>query len=103
MASAEDIARLRAIGPAPVLEERFPDDESLGAFLDSAGTVKRAAGLLWEERVAQTSHLVNIREGSSQREMQQEFQNAVLLAARYLGHEFSSDTRKSAKTYSIER
>jgi hypothetical protein len=107
MASAADLARLRAIAPDPIIEEHYPTDELLTEFLEdqAGGDIRRAAGLLWEMRVAQTSHFVDIREGSSQRSMQQEFENAVALAARYLGDEFSSQptARAHARTHPITR
>lgn len=103
MATPADLARLHAIAPEPIVTERYPTDALLGAFLDESGSVRRAAGLLWEERVAQTSHYVDIKEGSSSRAMQQEFENAVVLAARYLGHEFMSPERRGARVHTIER
>lgn len=103
MATTTDIMRLRAIGPDPVLAER--SDEDLAELLDSVnGDVRRAAGLLWEERVAQTSGFVDIREGNSSRNMRQEFENAVSMAAMYLGEDFRSNpSRRPARVHQITR
>lgn len=102
MAATTDILRLRAIGPDPVLANYT--DAELNDLLESVGgDVRRAAGLLWEERVAETSGFVDIKEGSSSRNMRQEFENAVQMAVTYLGGEFRSNPRRTAKVHQITR
>ena len=100
MATPGDIERLRMIGSAAVLEGY--DDAQLSALIDGeGGDVRRAAGWLWEQRAAQTSGFVDIREGSSARSMRQEHENALGMAAAYLGDQ--AGARKSARVHKIVR
>lgn len=104
MASEADIERLKRIGPQPTVTEYA--DEELGALIDEQnGDVRLAAGFLWEERMVETSALVDITEGSSSRKMKQEFDNAVKMTQQYLGGEFSSDPtgRTPATVHKIVR
>lgn len=102
MASESDIQRLKQISPPTIVAQY--SDEDLGAMIDDQGTVRLAAGLLWEERAVETSELVDITEGSSSRKMQQEFDNAVKMTERYLGSlEDGTPGRRPARVHHITR
>lgn len=83
MASVEDIATLRRITNEPGIENY--SDESMSEYIDVAGSVDGAAAIVWEEKAARASNLVNIAESGSSRSMNQIYQNAVDQAKFYQG------------------
>jgi len=98
MATAAEIQRLRMISPDPVID--LYDESQLADLLDQhSGDVRSVAGLLWEQRAAQTSGFVDIREGSSARNMSQEHEHALRMAADYQG----STGRRGARVHKIVR
>lgn len=83
MASVEDIETLRRITNEPGIENY--SDEAMSDYIDAAGSVDGAAAIIWEEKAARASNLVNIAESGSSRSMNQIYQNAVDQAKFYQG------------------
>ena len=102
MASAEDIATLRRITNEPGNDQYT--DEALSAYLDAEGSVDAAAAVIWEEKAARASNLVNVSESGSSRSLNQIYSNALEMAKFYSGR--ANDTVESSTapfTTPIER
>lgn len=90
MATVEDIATLRRITNEPGTDTYT--DEALSAYLDAAGSVDAAAAVIWEEKAARASNLVNVSESGSSRSLNQIYQNALDQAKFYAGRVTTVET-----------
>lgn len=81
MATSADIAALRRAADEPGTETYT--DAALSAYVDTAGSVDGAAAVVWREKAAKASTLVNVSESGSSRSMQQVYQNAIDMAKFY--------------------
>lgn len=104
MATIEDIATLRRITNEPGIE--FYTDESLGLYLDDLLSMDSAASVIWQEKAARASNLVNVSESGSSRSNQQIYANALDQAKFYAGRvttEVVADADVAPFTTPIER
>lgn len=83
MATQADINTLRRI--TNELDDTFYTDLTLADYLDANGSVDAAAAVIWQEKAARASNLVNVSESGSSRSMQQVYQNALDQAKFYSG------------------
>lgn len=89
MATAEEVAALRRMADEPGTETYT--DDALSAILDAASTLDGAAAVVWREKAAKASTLVNVSESGSSRSMQQIYQNALDMAKFYGGRADATD------------
>jgi hypothetical protein len=85
MATALEIADLRALVDDKVEPYEFEDAE-LGGHIDAAGgDLRAAAGTVWAVKASRLAGLVDVTEGSSSRKMSQLHQQALAMAKYYGG------------------
>lgn len=107
MASAADVAALRLlIADTDPNNQRFTDQE-LSDILDAAGSQNKAALIVWENKAASASEIVNVSESGSTRSMGDIFKNAQAMIAYFKGRVKDDDPtepiRRGSTTRRIER
>lgn len=105
MAEAEAIAELRRLINEPDDVEPWTD-EYLSARLDAwTGTPTTLAAVMWREKAASYSSLIDIKEGNSDRKMSQLYSQALKMADGLDGGNGVDPTpvRRPATTRRIER
>ena len=81
MATNEQIAALRRMVAEPGTETYL--NTELSALIDEAGTLDKAATIIWGEKAAVAAELVNVSESGSSRSLQQIHSNALSMAKYY--------------------
>lgn len=75
--------------------------EVLEAYLDdNDGDLRAVAGLVWREKAAKVATLVNVKEGTSQRELGKIYDNYLKMAESF---EVPGEFAATATTRAIER
>lgn len=97
MASAEDILRLRKITAEE--DSTTYEDAYLGALLDAEGTLSKAAVVIWKEKAAKASVLVNTSESGSSRSANQIYTNAVRMIELYAKESAEDPSTPAADDY----
>ena len=83
MATAEQIAELRALINEPDNTEPFTDTY-LGLLLDKeSGNTNRAASAVWRSKASSYAELVDVQEGSSKRSLSNLYKQALAMAEHY--------------------
>lgn len=103
MAEAVAIAALRRMVDEPGTETYT--DEALSALLDSKESAEAAAAVIWREKAAKASTLVNVSESGSSRSLQQIYANAESMAKYYDSKSGTPvvDTSSAPFTSAVER
>lgn len=79
MATATQIEQLRRM-----INDTVTDDTTLGARIDSfGGNLDATAADFWEEKAASYAAFVNVKEGSSSRDLGSLYKNAMEMAKFY--------------------
>lgn len=78
MATADQILVLRSMVAEPT-DDPYTD-VALGALIDATANLNAAAAQVWMEKAARFSDLVNVREGSSSRDLGDLYKNALSMA-----------------------
>jgi hypothetical protein len=79
VATPEAIAAFRLLINAPLDEDPYTDDQ-LSDRLDAATSTEALAGIIWREKAASYSTLVNVSESGSARSLGDLYKNAIAMA-----------------------
>lgn len=94
MATTDEINELRDLVNDQTLPYTFTAPQ-LSAYIDSAGSVRAAAGAVWNVKASKLAGLVDVTEGSSSRKLSQLYKQALEMAS-FFGA--SDPTVKPAKS-----
>ena len=102
MASASEIASLRRMVNEPTATTY--NDDTLGALIDDSVNLAGAAASIWQEKASRFAQLVNVKEGSSSRDLGDLYEQALSMSTHYTGASLAAaGGRKPARTRTIER
>lgn len=79
MASEDDLNALHRAADIPADDATYPDD-LLSALIDNLKSVPAAAAVIWREKAAATSGLVDVSESGSSRKLSDVSKNALEMA-----------------------
>jgi hypothetical protein len=84
MATSAEIAAFRLLIGQPEDAEPYTD-QFLSARLDSAASDQALAAVIWREKAASFSELVDVSESGSSRKLSDLYKNALTMAAAFEG------------------
>lgn len=94
MATTEEINELRDLINDQAVPYQFTAPQ-LGVYIDTAGSVRAAAGSVWMIKASKLAGLVDVTEGSSSRKLSQLYKQALEMAAFYGGDPTTTRAGKS--------
>lgn len=82
MATADQIAAFRLLINTPLSEDPYTD-EQLSARIDNAESVEALAAIVWREKAAAYSTMVNVSESGSSRSLSDLYKNALAMSKSF--------------------
>lgn len=102
MATVSEIASLRRMVNEPTAT--LYSDVDLGTLIDGSTNLAGAAATIWDEKAARFAQLVNVKEGSSSRDLGDLYEQALSMSTHYSSASLAAaGGRKPARTRDIER
>lgn len=82
MATPAEIAELRNLINEPTATEQYPNSV-LGVIIDTTANVNAAAEIVWTQKAARYAELVNVKEGSSSRDLGDLYEQALSMSKHF--------------------
>jgi hypothetical protein len=102
VATEAQLEELRRLVSEPDNEPPYTDQVLLDR-IDAESDLRKLAGILWTEKAARYSELVNVQEGSSRRDLGKLHEQALSMAQHFGDDAASSTSFRRARTRPIVR